>query len=374
MLTGIRAPEVTPASDRRTRPPLAPLTPPVAWALGRCAETVYRAELTRRNRAFDRGIGVVRLDRPVISVGNLSVGGTGKTPMVMRLAEWALDRGATPAIAMRGYKRRANEASDEEAEYRDRLPGVPIVAQPDRAAGLRRLLEKRSDVRLVILDDGFQHRRLARDLDIVLLDATRDPFDDRCLPAGWLREPVESLDRAHVFVLTRCESAPTSAWHALRDRLRVRRPDTPSVIASHTWSALRIAGEDHPVESLEDRPLVVACGIGHPSAFVGAVERLTRALNPGAPTLELQSVIRPDHHSWTPREAGRLAEQAAAMGERALVVCTEKDWVKLAPALQEAGVAELSTRFARPQVRLTFDPQGENAMDDALKRTLEMGG
>ena len=194
-----------PTSAPLDNPPLVPGRP------GRALALAYGCIIDRRNARYDARQGVVTLDRPVVSVGNLSVGGTGKTPMVAALARALLDGGRNPCIAMRGYasNRRSDGLSDEAAEYQRELPGVPIVARADRLLGLIHLFaaEEGERVDTVLLDDGFQHRRIARQVDIVLLDASRNPFTDRLLPAGWLREPVGSLARATHVVITHAELA-----------------------------------------------------------------------------------------------------------------------------------------------------------------------
>ncbi len=191
--------------------------------------------MARRNRRFDAGHGVVTLDRPVISVGNLSTGGTGKTPMTMRVVQWLREAGHAPAIAMRGY-RAGPEGSDEALLYQEAFAGMPIVAQANRIDGLLQLFAQeegdgeagsapaRARTDVVVLDDGFQHRQIARQFDLVLIDATRDPFADALLPAGWLREPAASLRRAHAVVLTHAESADARWLEAIRERVLAIRP------------------------------------------------------------------------------------------------------------------------------------------------------
>src|ERR1043165_360740 len=159
---------------------------PVPGAVGRLLARGYAWEIGRRNRRYDAGRGVVRFDRPVISVGNLSVGGTGKTPMVAHIVGLLLEAGRRPCIAMRGYAGRGG-MSDEAEEYRGRFPGIPIVARANRTLGLIELFSREHETGgqqtdCIVLDDGFQHRRIARDLDVVMVDASRDPFDDALLP------------------------------------------------------------------------------------------------------------------------------------------------------------------------------------------------
>ncbi|MEZ6211709.1 MAG: tetraacyldisaccharide 4'-kinase [Phycisphaerales bacterium] len=199
---------------RNQRPPLP--------ALGTPLEPLYRAAVNKRNRDFDNGRRIAKLPIPVVSVGNISVGGTGKTPMVRWIVNTLRDLGANPGIAMRGYGRKHAGVSDEQQEHADRMPDTPIAANPDRVAAIHTLIEQhRADC--AVLDDGFQHRFAARDLDIVLIDATRSPFADRCLPAGWLREPVESLARAHAIVITRSTLIEPHALSQLDRQLRARR-------------------------------------------------------------------------------------------------------------------------------------------------------
>jgi len=179
---------------------------PIGAALAR----VYGIVIARINRRFDSGRGVVRFDRPVISVGNLSVGGTGKTPMVRRLIAILLEMERRPCIAMRGYRKGTGE-SDEAAAYQREFPDVPVIAQANRTDGLIALFGDEHEGEgphrdCIVLDDGFQHRQIGRELDIVLVDASRSPFRDRLLPQGWLREPAESLTRAGLVVVTHAES------------------------------------------------------------------------------------------------------------------------------------------------------------------------
>ncbi len=332
----------SPSSDARRRPPL-----PIVGCL---FEPLYRAVVAKRNRAFDREQGVTRFDVPVISVGNLSVGGTGKTPMVRTLVEMLRARGRTPAIAMRGYKANPGERSDEEAEYHDALGDVPIVAQPDRTAGIPEHLRTNNAIDCVVLDDGFQHRYVARDLDIVLIDATRSPFEDRCLPAGWLREPVDALHRASMIVLTRSDLASTARLEG-----HLARYELPLAKATHAWTGLT-RGDDSVVDpsELTQRSVIIACAIGHPSAFVVQCERAGCVIE--------DVVIRPDHHDWSASETHKL--EHAALACDGLVITTGKDWVKLRQH------ARTPLRFVRPALTLTIDDEGLTALSGALDRVL----
>ncbi len=281
---------------------------------------------------------------PVISIGNLSVGGTGKTPMVMHVVRQLREFWRSPGIAMRGYKAVPGALSDEQAEYLDRLPNVPVVANPDRAAGVKKLKDKLG-ADCAVLDDGFQHRLLARDLDVVLIDATRSPFDDRCLPAGWLREPVSSLSRADAIVVTRADRVSEARLNELVAKIQSQTGKPPTAIATHTWDGLAVAADGtlRDVSSLAGARVLIACAIGNPDAFI------KQASAAGAEVVG--RIIKRDHHQWAPDDAKRLLAQAEQDRPDALLV-THKDWVKLRCVIPE-GDPILST-LVYPRVGIGF--------------------
>jgi tetraacyldisaccharide 4'-kinase len=313
--------------------------------LGLLAEPIYRFEIARRNRAFDAGEGVVRLDRPVVSVGNLSVGGTGKTPMVAKIVGELVRAGKRPCIAMRGYgkDRGTSGESDEAMEYRRAAPGVPVVAQADRVAGLQALFDSAEgkDVDVVVLDDGFQHRRLARDVDIVLIDATAGTLEDRLLPAGWLREPLESLNRAHAVVVTHAEGATREEVDRIVDAVQRASPRAAVAVCRHSWSGLRRGSNDGivPTSTLSGCRVLVVSAIGNARAFSGAVR--------GCGARVEREIVLPDHDPYdtvTVESVARAAEGLEA------VVTTEKDWTKLGNAR-----VEWPCPVYRPVLELAFD-------------------
>lgn len=337
--------------------------PAPAWLGGvaRGVSGVYERVVARRNRAWDLGRGVVTIDRPVISVGNLSVGGTGKTPTVATIVGWLLDAGCSPAIAMRGYKSKGG-VSDEAAEYASLFGSrVPVVAQPDRLEGLLRLFAQVGDsVDCVVLDDGFQHRRIARQLDVVLIDATRDPFVDACLPAGWLREPVASLARADAVVLTHAEMVNAETLMHLRKAI-ARVCEARVAVASHRWESLDVLidGEEaqRPVEWLLDKRVFAACAIGNPAGFVNAARRAAGGHLSG------EMVLR-DHHAFDGPTVNRLI--AAAAGSDAIVV-TGKDWAKLSAVAADRWPCPV----VRPRLSIGF-VEGEGMLRDLVLGTAEI--
>jgi len=329
------------------------LARPLAWMYGRV--------MARRNRRFDRARGVIEFDRPTISVGNLSVGGTGKTPMVMHVLNVLQDAGLSPCVAMRGYRSAGGE-SDEAAEYARALPDVPVVARANRVEGLISLFGSESGHRAnaIVLDDGFQHRRIARDLDIVLLDATRDPFADALLPLGWLREPVSSLGRAGAVVITHAEGVSDARVREIeRDVIRVN-PGATRAVCEHAWAGLTVAERgaerSEAVAWLRAKPMVVACAIGNPDAFIAQVSAAA-GREPGA-TITLR-----DHDPYHDRTVARIIEKARELAAAAVIV-TEKDWSKLRLVPSERWPCPV----ARPRLELRFVRGGEALSALVLER------
>lgn len=336
-----------------------PLPAPLRGTVGRVAEAAYRFGLGRRSTKFDRGQGVRSLERPVISIGNLSVGGTGKTPMVALVCRWLSEAHRHPVIAMRGYKSSDERGSDEADSYRRMLPGVPVVANPARHAALESFFESpdgdASDT--VILDDGFQHRQLERDLDIVLIDAGRNPFTDRLLPLGWLREPVEALERADAVVLTHAESAATAEVEEIARKLNA------IAVTEHAWSGLDVLdpGEDHrrPTDWLADRRVFAACAIGRPDAFFEEAERVCGEGLVGM-------MRRPDHDRFGPKTVRELRDRLRETGADTLLV-TDKDWSKLRH--EPADVWGMPV--ARPRLEIRFR-SGEDELRRLVQRVASM--
>ena len=303
---------------------------PLPGAIGSCCAAVYRLAMNLRNRRFDRGRGVVHFDRPVISVGNLSVGGTGKTPMVQRLVRVLRDAGRRPAVAMRGYHSPGGDglSSDEARTYLDEFLALPLVAQPDRVAGLIELFGTEAGDRIdtVLLDDGFQHRRIGREVDIVLVDATRSPFEDALLPKGWLREPVESLARASAVVITHAEAANPDLVAGLEAQIHHVAPRALIASCEHIWSGFTVhrpggSSEAKHLHWLALQRVFAACAIGNPRAFFDAARRWS-------PQGVVGTHAYRDHHDFTIAQAQTLAMAVKASAADVLLV-TAKDWAKL---------------------------------------------
>lgn len=299
----------------------------------------------RRNAAYDRGTAAAhRLDVPVVSVGNLTVGGTGKTPLVVWLVERALAAGRRPGVLARGYGRAKGALlNDEGMLLAGRFPDLPQVQDPDRVAGGRRLLAS-GDVDLVILDDGFQHRRLARDTDLVCVD-TEAPFaNGLLLPAGDLRERTRGLARASAVVLTRAGAVGDAGRRSAVARVRAAAGrDLPVFVTDHRPSDLAVVGSSEilPLSALSGQRVHLLSAIAKPQAF----ESLVRSL--GAEVVAHH--VRRDHHVHAPAEVARVRAQAGS--DRALLVVTEKDAVKLGAEAEGALVLRIGIVFLGDEPR-----------------------
>jgi tetraacyldisaccharide 4'-kinase len=306
------------------------------------AEVPYTWAVRWRNRRYDCGAKTVyRVDLPVISVGNLTLGGTGKTPMVEWIVRQFVAQGKTVGIISRGYGA-ASGPNDEARELAWKLPGVPHVQDPDRVAAARRAIEE-FGCQVLVLDDAFQHRRIARDLDIVLLDAL-EPFGyERVFPRGTLREPVEGLARAHVIALSRADLltahertaicgrvtklAPQAVWvevvHAPLALVATGRLPSPSGRGAGGEGSLQGEGSlpfERPLDMLRGRRVLAFCGLGNPAGF-----RHTLGVC-GFDVVEFHEF--PDHHGYSASDLDSLAESARKAEAEALV-CTQKDLVKI---------------------------------------------
>jgi tetraacyldisaccharide 4'-kinase len=329
-------------------------------------EPFYSLVVTWRNRRFDRHPeSVHRMPVPVISVGNVTLGGTGKTPMVEWISRRLSEQGQRVVIISRGYGRSKTPSeggdvcghNDEALELAQRLPGVPHLQNPDRVAAAREAIE-RVGAQVIVLDDAFQHRRIDRDLDIVLLDAL-EPFGfDRVFPRGTLREPVAGLARAHVVVLSRADLLTPAEREQVRREVARLAPTaewgeaihSPQVLLSHE-------GRREPIDLLRGKSVAAFCGIGNPAGFRHTLTACGCQV----------AVFRefPDHHAYTPADVASLADWTEGL-DVAAVVCTHKDLVKVAR----------ETVGSRPLwavgVGLEF-LAGERGLLDRLRGVLERG-
>jgi tetraacyldisaccharide 4'-kinase len=256
----------------------------------------------------------------VVSVGNLTLGGTGKTPMVEWIARWLQQRGVRAAVISRGYGAAAGSANDEAMELRERLPEVPHLQNPDRVAAARKAVGELG-CQAIVLDDAFQHRRIARDLDIVLLDAL-EPFGfGHVFPRGTLREPISGLRRADLVVLSRAGMLGRPARDAIRQQVAQLAPKAAWAEADHGAQGLRNAGgKQQPIESLARKAVAAFCGVGNPAGFRHTLQLC------GYRVIAFREFA--DHYRYTRAVVESLIAWAENLEVEA-VVCTHKDLVKL---------------------------------------------
>lgn len=295
----------------------------------RAAETPYTLAVTLRNRRYDAGRAeILSVDVPVVSVGNLTLGGTGKTPFVAWLARWFRRHGVRVSIVSRGYGAEDGAPNDEALELEERLPDVPHLQNVDRAAAARIAVEE-LETELVILDDGFQHRRLARQLDIVLLDALCPWGYNHVFPRGTLREPLAGLRRAQVVALSRSELIESNQREAIRSRALRYAPQAVWVETTHRPAEWIGRGESpQPIDSLRGRRVAAFCGLGNPAGFRRTLAQC------GVEVSAFREFA--DHHAYSRQDVESLAEWAARSQADA-VVCTHKDLVKI-------GLSQLAGR------------------------------
>jgi tetraacyldisaccharide 4'-kinase len=310
---------------------------PALQRLGLSAASLpYSLAVRLRNLAYDRGwLPTPRAGVPVVSVGNLTVGGTGKTPCVEYVARHYRARGLRVAVVSRGYGSESGR-NDEALVLEENLPDVPHLQGADRVRWARAAVEE-LDSEILVLDDGFQHRRLARDLDLVLLDAT-DPWGGgRLLPRGLLREPVSGLRRAGVVLLTRCDQA--GDLNRLRGEVRWIAPGLPIVETTHRPLDLIDSEETvTPLGSLRERPVAAFCGIGNPEAFRRTL------LDLGADLRAFR--VFADHHPYHRDDVEDLHRWAGDLSADGVVVTTQKDLVKVRlPRLGDRPLAALRVRL-----------------------------
>jgi tetraacyldisaccharide 4'-kinase len=301
---------------------------PLAW--------VYQAGVRLRNLLFDAGVLKQRgVSVPVVSVGNIAAGGVGKTPFVEELSRRLRARGVRVGILSRGYGRRGRgqrvvsagdgplvpvmEAGDEAAMLADHVPDVAVVVDSDRVSAARTAVTELG-CNAVILDDGFQHRWLRRDLDIVLVPAKDLLSRQRMLPAGYLREPFSSLRRSHVVVISRCEGL--SQFREVAGKARTFAPRAQLIGVQHVAVGLKDAGTGSEVGagSLSSRAVVVVSGIADAVSFERSVIALGLRV--------VRHLVYADHHWYADADLSRISE--VCRKEKAdRIVTTEKDVIRM---------------------------------------------
>lgn len=316
---------------------------------------IYGAVVRARNARFDAGIGVARVKAPVICIGNLTVGGTGKTPIVVDVVRRLSADGLRPAVILRGYGAVGGGESDEQQLIRRVCRGVVCVADKDRVRGARTAIEHHA-ANVLVLDDGFQHRRLGRDLDLVLIDATCPLGFERLIPRGLLREPVEGLRRAHALIVTRTDEVGPEVLTALRERLTELCRDMPVVQTRHCAVGLSHLDGAPAADDVRGRRVFAFAGIGNPESFRTTLTHL------GAEIAGIRWLR--DHARYSPGVVRAILRAASAAGAD-LLTTTEKDAVKLG-----AYADEFENRLRVVRIEIEYVGDGAAVLEGLIRRTL----
>ncbi len=344
------------------------------FVAGRIMEPVYSGLMRLRAGLYERGVFTTYRPRvPVISIGNLLMGGTGKTPHVIATCEFLMRHGLRPAVVTRGYGGRAGRGplvvSDHDMVHADAvtagdepfmmacyMPGVPVLAGSDRCA-CARYAEEQLGAQVIVLDDGFQHMALCRDRDVVLVPAKRPFGNDHVFPGGYLREPVDALKRASCLVITGCQQANDQQIQNLIHRLQAVVPGKPVFLSRYTTEGIRpleTAALDGSEQSSQPDPLEIplfaVCAIGVPESFFST-------LTACGLTVRASLTFR-DHHSYTGEDMREIMKQARSSGAKA-VVTTAKDAVKLSTILQETSIGPANDHAPPPLPVYVLDIQAE---------------
>jgi len=293
----------------------------------RPASWVYSIVIALRNFLYYKGwLKTYHVNAIVISVGNITTGGTGKTPFVIWLYKFLQQNRIKCAILTRGYKAtqdtrlKTQDQSDEPAILAEMCPQAKVIVNPDRVAGANEAVNK-FDAKVLIMDDGFQHRRLARDLDIITIDATRPFGYGKLLPAGLLREPVDSLKRADVIVITRSDQVIGEGLIDLEKKLLSINNNMIMVKAIHSpVCAKTIDNKEIGIKELKNKKIFAFCGIGNPDAFLNTIKDL--GANP------VGAKIYDDHYHYANTDIADIYREAMDL-KVDLILTTQKDFSRL---------------------------------------------
>jgi tetraacyldisaccharide 4'-kinase len=299
-----------------------------------------------------------KVKAPVVSVGNITTGGTGKTPLVIWLAGFVNTLDLRCGVLTRGYKAKRGKFTDEPAILVKSCQNAQIVVNSDRTAGAEKaLFHHKCDI--LIMDDGFQHRKLRRDVDIVVIDATCPFGYGKILPAGLLREPVSSIRRADIVVITRSDQVNKEAVEDIEKRIQNMKPGIIIAKSIHrNTHAVMVKGKVIELEELKQKRIFAFCGIGNPRAFFDRLNGLG---------LDVAGTkIFNDHYEFSAKDVEKVYKEAVE-AQAELVLATQKDWIKTALPFQHYR----DIMFAYLAVDLEFIENGdkiEAAIRDLIRK------
>lgn len=329
----------------------------------------YAAVIAVRNFLYSKGwLKTYYSTATVISVGNITTGGTGKTPLVIWLCKYLTDENISCAVLTRGYKSQKHKLSDEPAIVAKNCPAVKVIVNPNRVAGAEKAVKEFSS-EVLIMDDGFQHRRLGRDLNIVTIDGTVPFGYGKMLPAGMLREPMRSLERADAVVITRTDQCTDTELNEIEEKLRCFNSDMIIARSVHKpISAKCIGSEEITLKQLEDKMIFAFCGIGNPESFFASIREIGSGL--------VGTKVFNDHYRYKPEEVTDICEQANYL-DADVILTTQKDWTKTALLVSQAAKSgscketapDENMPFAYLAIELEFT-RGEEKLRSLIQDTL----
>jgi len=282
----------------------------------------YSAIVRTRNLLYDRKIlKSEKVSIPVICIGNITTGGTGKTPLVVWLCNFLSEKNIRTTILTRGYKAHQGKFSDEPAILAKSCPDCRILVNSNRVESAQKAIAQ-LHTQMLVMDDGFQHRKLNRDLNIVTIDSTCPFGYQKILPAGLLREPVTALKRAHAAVITRSDQVDQNVLNQITEKIIEINPDIVIANAIHKPVCAKLMGKSEiTLEELKNKKIFAFSGIGNPDAFLNTIKKLNLNL--------VESKNFNDHYNYTREDMEDIYERAIYLNVD-LILSTQKDWTKTA--------------------------------------------
>ena len=324
---------------------------------------LYLIVIGLRNFLYDKKyLKTYSVDATVICIGNITAGGTGKTPLVIWLYNFLNEKGLCCAILTRGYKATPNlklkteNYNDEPAILAKSCPQAKVIVNPNRFIAATKAVNQ-FDAKVLIMDDGFQHRRLTRNLDVLTIDATQPFGYGKLLPAGLLREPVSALKRAGAVVITRCDQITEAQLSQIEQKLRLANPNMIISTSQHKpICAVSMGDKKISIEWLKDKKIFAFCGIGNPDAFLKTITSTGLNL--------VGSKVYSDHYSYSSDDIRDVYKQAKSLNAD-LILSTQKDWTKTALLAS----TEEDLIFAYLAIDLKFI-SGEDKLKSLIEETL----